>query len=105
MTRAARLLKRALRPQKTAVISQRGMGQAIGFSRRGSRLGVFAASKQMEPYIGRELREKIENPIVFQRQDAAAGSVASKANGSALPPFRRSPGLGGVLAAERCISY
>lgn len=68
-------------PQKTAVISQRGMGQAIGFSRRGSRLGVFAASKQMEPYIGRELREKIENPIVFQRADAAASSVASKANG------------------------
>ena len=43
---------------RTAVISQRGMGQAIGFSRRGDRLTVFAGSKTMEDYIGRELREK-----------------------------------------------
>jgi hypothetical protein len=59
---------------KTAVISQRGMGQAIGFSRRGSRLTVFVNSKQMENYIGRDLREKIENPIIFQPPGAAAAS-------------------------------
>ena len=38
---------------KTAVISQRGMAQAIGFSKRGDRLTVFAGSKTMEDYLGR----------------------------------------------------
>lgn len=68
-------------PAKTAVISQRGMGQAIGFSKRGSRLGVFVSSKTMDGYIGRELREKIENPIVFQHSSAAAGSPVATAHG------------------------
>lgn len=68
-------------PGKTAVISQRGMGQAIGFSKRGSRLGVFVSSKTMDGYIGRELRAKIENPIVFQHSTAAAGSPVSTAHG------------------------
>jgi P63C domain len=69
-------------PTKTAVISQRGMGQAIGFSRRGSRLTVFVNSQQMEQYIGRDLREKIENPIVFQPPGAAAANpVTARANG------------------------
>jgi hypothetical protein len=58
--------------QKTPVISQRGMGQAIGFSKRGDRLSVFVNSKNMETYIGRELKEKIENPIIFQRIGSAA---------------------------------
>lgn len=68
-------------PGKTAVISQRGMGQAIGFSKRGSRLGVFINSKAMDGYIGRELREKIENPLVFQQRSAAAGSPLATAHG------------------------
>jgi len=63
--------------QKTAVISQRGMGQAIGFSKRGDRLHVFTNSKTMENYVGRELREKIENPIVFQRPGSAAKNLIS----------------------------
>lgn len=62
---------------KTAVISQRGMGSAIGFSRRGSRLKVFVNSKAMDEYIGRDLREKIENPLVFQLPGAAAASPVS----------------------------
>ena len=67
---------------KTPVISQRGMGQAIGFSRRGSRFTVFASSQTMDGYIGRELREKIENPLVFQLPGAAAASpVSAQANG------------------------
>ena len=67
---------------KTAVISQRGMGQAIGFSRRGSQLMVFVNSKTMEDYIGRDLREKIENPIIFQPPGAAAANpVTARANG------------------------
>jgi hypothetical protein len=68
-------------PSKTPVISQRGMGQAIGFSKRGSRLGVFINSKAMEKYIGRDLREKIEKPLVFQQRTAAAGSPLAIAHG------------------------
>jgi P63C domain len=68
-------------PSKTAVISQRGMGQAIGFSKRGSRLRVFVNSNAMDGYIGRELREKIENPLVFQHKGAAAGTPLATAHG------------------------
>ncbi len=70
-------------PAKTPVISQRGMGVAIGFSRRGSRLTVFVASKTMEDFIGRDLREKIENPLIFQPPGAAAAAspVSGRANG------------------------
>lgn len=32
-------------------------------------------------YIGRDLREKIENPIVFQQRTAAAGSPLATAHG------------------------
>jgi hypothetical protein len=65
-------------PAKTAVISQRGMGQAIGFSRRGSRLSVFVNSKTMDTYIGRDLREKIEKPLIFQPRGSAAGNPLSE---------------------------
>ncbi len=65
-------------PKRTAVISQRGMGEAIGFSRRGSRLGVFAASQTMTGYIGRDLRDKLENPLSFQTSEAAAESSVAR---------------------------
>lgn len=69
-------------PNKTAVISQRGMGEAIGFSRRGERLKSFAGTKTMAPHIGRELNEKLENPISFQRVGAAAeNEISSQAFG------------------------
>ncbi len=51
---------------KTAVISQRGMGQAIGLGEGGSRLPTFVKGKTISKYIGHELRKKLENPIVFQ---------------------------------------
>src|SRR4051812_14423059 len=44
-------------PQKTAVISKRGMGQAIGLSRRGDRLTAFVNSRAMSDRVGRELRQ------------------------------------------------
>ncbi len=67
---------------KTAVVSQRGMGEAIGFSRRGSRLAVFVNNKTMDDYIGRDLREKFEKPLIFQSHGAAAGSpVTERAHG------------------------
>ena len=62
---------------KTAVISQRGMAQAIGFSRRGSRLTVFVNSQTMDGYIGRDLKDKIEKPLVFQPSTAAAANSVS----------------------------
>jgi hypothetical protein len=69
-------------PAKTAVISQRGMAQAIGFSKRGDRLTVFAGSKTMEDYLGRDLQEKLTNPIIFQRKPAAAEKlIGGRAHG------------------------
>jgi hypothetical protein len=52
--------------RKTAVISQRGMGAAIGLGEGGSRLPTFVRGKGISRYIGPELREKLDNPIVFQ---------------------------------------
>jgi hypothetical protein len=51
---------------KTAVISQRGMGAALGMGVSGSRLPRFVNSKLMAEYVGPELREKLEKPLVFQ---------------------------------------
>lgn len=52
---------------KTAVISQRDMGAALGFSGgSGGRLPAFIGTKLMEGYVGRELRKKLENPLVFE---------------------------------------
>jgi hypothetical protein len=51
---------------KTAVISQRGMGSAIGLGEGGSRLPTFIKGKTISQYLGHELREKLENPIIFQ---------------------------------------
>jgi len=59
---------------KTAVISQRGMGAALGLGVSGSRLPEFVNSKRMEPYVGRDLREKLENPLIFQSPSAGGNS-------------------------------
>ena len=52
--------------QKTAVISQRGMGAAIGLGDGGSRLPRFVQGDKVAPYVGPELSEKLTNPLVFQ---------------------------------------
>lgn len=51
---------------KTAVISQRGMGLALGLGEGGSRLPVFIKGKTISTYVGHELRQKLENPLIFQ---------------------------------------
>jgi len=52
---------------KTAVISQRGMAEAIGLSTQSGRsLPRFLETKTIGQYIGAELRAKIDNPVVFQ---------------------------------------
>lgn len=52
--------------EKTAVITQLGMGQVLGLGSGGSRLPRFVSNKTMSEYIWPELREKLENPLVFQ---------------------------------------
>ena len=54
--------------RKTAVVSQRGMGQALGFSKTasGSKLPQFLAGKGISPYLGSEVIEKLNNPLIFQ---------------------------------------
>src|SRR4051812_36309600 len=51
----------------TAVISQRGMGQALGLSpQSGGRFPRFISAKNISSYIGPELRDKLANPLIFQ---------------------------------------
>lgn len=66
---------------KTAVISQRGMGAALGFSEGGSRLPAFVRGTKIAPYVGRELSEKLENPIIFQSQMPGAGTASVTTHG------------------------
>lgn len=52
---------------KTAVISQRGMGMALGLGEFGSRLPKFISGKIISQYVvGHELSEKLANPLIFQ---------------------------------------
>jgi hypothetical protein len=56
---------------KTAVISQRGMAAALGLGGgSGKALPRFVSSKNLSPYVGVELKEKFENPLIFQVGDA-----------------------------------
>jgi hypothetical protein len=50
----------------TAVISQTGMGRAIGLSSRGNALPRFLTSQAMSEALGAELTEKLKNPLIFQ---------------------------------------
>lgn len=52
--------------QRTAVISQRGMGEALGLGEGGSRVPRLINNPRIAPYVGPELREKIEDPLIFQ---------------------------------------
>lgn len=52
---------------KTAVITQLGMGEILGLGSGGSRLPRFIFNKTMTDFVGPELREKLENPLIFQR--------------------------------------
>ncbi|WP_316176539.1 MULTISPECIES: P63C domain-containing protein [unclassified Bradyrhizobium] len=68
--------------QKTAVMSQRGMAEALGLAAgSGGRLPSFIQSERMAAYVGRELREKLENPIIFQGLGAVAGNPGSTVHG------------------------
>lgn len=52
--------------QKTPVLSQRGMGRALGLSDRGNSLPSFLESKAMSPFVGGEIGNKLSQPLKFQ---------------------------------------
>jgi hypothetical protein len=63
--------------RKTAVISQRGMAEALGFNTSGgNRFPRFIGGKAIAKYIGPELREKLEKPLIFQPPTAGSNSAA-----------------------------
>lgn len=68
---------------RTAVISQRGMADAIGFSGKGgNNLTRFIERKNISKFIGSELRQKLTQPIVFKRDGGGSDkSVAPLSNG------------------------
>ena len=52
--------------KKTAVISQVGMAMTLGLGDGGSRLPRFVSYQYMQNYIRPELKNALENPIIFQ---------------------------------------
>lgn len=69
-------------PSKTAVISQRGMGIALGLgSSTGARLPRFLAGKGISPFVGAELRDKLEKPLIFQMSSAVPNMPPTKVHG------------------------
>lgn len=61
--------------QKTAVISQRGMGVALGFSTQGGgRFPTFISGKNISQYLGLALKEKLDNPLIFKGPATVSGN-------------------------------
>lgn len=55
---------------KTAVISQRGLAVALGYSiPTGAQIMRLVDSKNLAPYVGGEIRQKLAEPIIFLRQE------------------------------------
>jgi hypothetical protein len=68
--------------RKTAVITQRGMGEILGLGVGGSRLPNFVFNKTMSPYVGQDLAERIKNPVIFQVVSVGkAGTTTATAHG------------------------
>ena len=66
---------------KTAVISQTGMGQAIGLAARGHSIRKFANGQVMAEFIGIEILEKLENPLKFQYRPSGTENLVIEAHG------------------------
>jgi P63C domain len=67
--------------QKTAVINQRGMGGALGFSdASGTALTRFVGGRTISQYLGGELVQKLANPLVFQWQPLGANKPLQPAS-------------------------
>src|SRR3954469_7496484 len=65
-------------PQKTAVITQRGIGEALGHHKAGSGKAFLRSvmGPTVAPYLGAELVEKLENPILFQGLKGGADAAS-----------------------------
>jgi hypothetical protein len=65
-------------PQKSAVISQRGMGEALGHRKGGSGKAFLRSvtGPTLAPYLGAELLEKLQNPVIFQPVGGGADVVS-----------------------------
>ena len=65
-------------PEKTAVISQRGMGEALGHRKGGSGKAFLRSvmGPTLTPYLGAELVEKLENPLLYQPLGGGADTVS-----------------------------
>lgn len=61
--------------RRTAVISQTGMATVLGLRSRGSAFPVFINSKLMADSVGRELRGKLEKPLLLQWGSGGRGSA------------------------------
>lgn len=61
---------------KTAVISQRGMGETLGLGSSGTRLPRFLEGRRISKHLGAEIVKKAANPLVFQ--DFSAGAESSR---------------------------
>jgi P63C domain len=66
---------------KTAVIHQRGMGEALGLGEGGSRLTRFIGGKTIANYVGPELRAKLERPVIFQSPSSGHKSPSATTYG------------------------
>lgn len=66
---------------KTAVITQTGMGQAVGLAARGHSIRKFVNGQVMAEFIGTELSEKLEKPLKFQYRPSGTENLVVDANG------------------------
>jgi hypothetical protein len=66
---------------KTAVISQRGMGEALGLYRAGNAITRLLSTKAMAKIAGADLRAKFENPLKFQWGTGGAEAPPSVVHG------------------------
>lgn len=66
---------------KTAVISQRGMAEAIGLSSRGNAIPRLLGTRAMADAVGAEVRQKFQNPLKFQWGTGGAGQPPTTIHG------------------------
>ncbi|MFC4822252.1 P63C domain-containing protein [Dokdonella ginsengisoli] len=66
---------------KTAVISQTGMGEAIGLAARGHSIRKFASGQVMAQFVGTEILEKLGKPLKFQYRPGGTENLVVEGNG------------------------
>lgn len=67
---------------KTAVLSSRGMGKALGLGESGgNKLASFLGTRAMTPFVGPELNDKLSQPIKFEAGSGGPDQPRSIING------------------------